>query len=160
MPSFSCPCSLWPFSSPALEHPSPGSAASTQSSECWWARNRWEGSCRQQRRAGTRDTAWTNRGRDRLLIFNVHLHHIGSHLFCFLSLLSPDANTDTTFKKPRTDPSGAQTKSPTLATSHHNRNKDVYIFNHQIKCLIPPSLSPPLSHSTASFSRPVVKKIH
>lgn len=57
--------------------------------------------------------------------------------------------------------SAAQTKSPpTRATSYHNRNKDVYSFNHQIKCLIPPSLSPPLSHSTASFSRPVVKKIH
>lgn len=51
-------------------------------------------------------------------------------------------------------------KTPPLTTSHHNPHKDVYSFNHQIKCLIPPSLSPPLSHSTASFSRPAVKKIH
>lgn len=36
-------------------------------------------------------------------------------------------------------------------------NKDVASFNHQIKCLSPPSSSR-LSHSTTSFSRPVARK--
>lgn len=35
-------------------------------------------------------------------------------------------------------------------------NKDVYSFNHQIKCLTPPGSSL-LSHSEASFSKSVVR---
>lgn len=103
-----------------------------------------------------------NGGRSRyVLTSNIQLHHTRSNLFCFLP---HHVDRDTNFQKPPciwTNLSGTQTKSPTpLATSYHNCNKDVYSFNHQIKCLIPLSLSPPLSHSTASFSRPVVKKIH